>query len=456
MSVYDVVVIGGGPGGYVAAVRAAKLGLKTVLIEKEEMGGTCLNRGCIPTKSLLESAHLYASLSRASVFGVRAGDVGFDFAAMAKRKQNVVRRLRGGVEHLLKSAGVEIVRGEGLPDGERVLRVGDQRIEARNVILATGSEPIRLPIPGADLPGVLDSTGVLALEECPESVVIVGGGVIGVEFAELFATLGVPVTIIEVMETILSGMDADITAQAAKGLRKKGVEIRTGARVAEITGGMPKTVRYSWNDAQHEAVADIVIMATGRKPVTGGLEAWGVALERGAVVVDEHMRTNVPGVYAIGDCTGKMQLAHVASAQGAVAASHAAGRHVEPIRYDIIPACVYTEPEIACVGLTENAAAAAGRDVRCGNFPVAANGKSGVMEHYDGFCKLVTDARTGEILGAQFLAPRATDMIAEIAAVMRCEGTIDELADTVHPHPTVSEMIMETAHDVEGLCVHKA
>lgn len=455
MSQYDMAVLGGGPGGYIAAIRAAKLGLKTIIIEKEDMGGTCLNRGCIPTKSLLGSAHVYETILHADRFGVQTENPRADFGAMAKRKQAAVKRLRGGVEHLLKSAGVEIVRGEGFPDGERAIRVGDRRIEARNIILATGSEPVRLPIPGADLPGVLDSTGVLALEKCPESVLIVGGGVIGVEFAELFATLGVPVTILEVMETILSGMDADITAQAAKGLQKKGVKIRTGARVMEIAGDTSKTVRYSWEDAQHEAVTDIVIMATGRKPVTGGLEAWGIVLERGAVVIDEYMRTNVPGMYAIGDCTGKMQLAHVASAQGVIAASHAAGKHVEPIRYDIIPACVYTEPEIACVGLTEKAAVAAGRDVRCGNFPVAANGKSTVMEHYDGFCKLVTDARTGEILGGQFLAPRATDMIAEIAAVMRCEGTIEDLADTIHPHPTVSEMIMEAAHDVEGLCGHK-
>ncbi|MDR3073381.1 MAG: FAD-dependent oxidoreductase, partial [Deltaproteobacteria bacterium] len=366
-----------------------------------------------------------------------------------------VKRLRGGVEQLLKAAGVEIVRGEGLPDGERAIRVGDRRIEARNVVVATGSEPVRLPIPGADLPGVLDSTGVLALESCPKSVVIIGGGVIGVEFADLFASLNVPVTILEVMDGILSGMDGDVTKQAAKGLQKKGVAIRTGARVAEIVAGNPKTVRYTWNGGRHEVAAALVVMAAGRRPVAGVAAGWGLALERGAIVVDEYLRTSAPGIYAVGDCTGKVQLAHVASAQGLTAATHAAGKPAVPMRYDIIPACVYTEPEIACVGISKDAAALAGREVRCGSFPIAANGKSSVMEHYEGFCRLVTDAQTGEILGAQIVAPRATDMIAAVAAVMRCEGTIEDLAETIHPHPTVSEIIMEAAHDVEGLCVHK-
>ena len=455
MTMYDVAVLGGGPGGYVAAIRTAKLGQKTVLIEQKDMGGTCLNRGCIPTKSLLESAHLYHSMLHAENIGVQADNIRFDYTGIAKRKQAVVARLRGGVEHLLKSAGVTVIYGKGEPAGERKIAVNGDVIEARNIILATGSAPVRLPIPGADLPGVLDSDGVLALEMCPASVVIIGGGVIGMEFAALYAALGVPVTVLEMMETILTGMDDDVVSTIHKSIVKQGVRIKTGSRVTQITGSGEKTVHYERSGTPHRIQAELVIMAAGRKPVTETAAAWSIKTERGGIVVDEYMRTNIPCVYAIGDCTGKVQLAHVASAQGLVAAGHASGIPVEPMRYDVVPACVYTNPEIASVGLTEAAAKTTERDIRCGSFPVAANGRSTVMDHCEGFCKLITDARTGEILGAHMVAPRATDMIAEIAAVMRCEGTVEELSGTIHPHPTVSEMIMEAAHDVEGLCGHK-
>ena len=455
MTMYDVAVLGGGPGGYVAAIRTAKLGQKTVLIEQKDMGGTCLNRGCIPTKSLLESAHLYHSMLHAENMGVLADNIRFDYAGIAKRKQAVVKRLRGGVEHLLKSAGVTVINGKGEPAGERKIAVNGSVIEARNVILATGSVPVRLPIPGADLPGVLDSDGVLALETCPPSVVIVGGGVIGMEFAALYAALGVPVTVLEVMETILTGLDDDVISTIRKSIMKQGVQIKTGSRVTQITGGGEKTVHYEHSGKPFSIQAGLVIMAAGRRPVTETAEAWGIKTERNGIVVDEYMRTNVPGVYAIGDCTGKVQLAHVASAQGLIAAGHAAGVSTEPMRYDVVPACVYTDPEIACVGLTEAAAKATGRSIKCGSFPVAANGRSMVMDQGEGFCKIITDERSGEILGAHIVAPRATDMIAEVAALMRCEGTIEELSGTIHPHPTVSEIIMEAAHDVEGLCGHK-
>ena len=454
MDTYDVAVLGGGPGGYVAAIRAAKLGKKTVLVEKDLMGGTCLNRGCIPTKSLLQSAAVYQGAKEAADFGVNVGDVGFDYGKVAKRKDAMVARLRGGVEALVKAAKVTVVPGRGVLKQGNVIAVGDRLLSTTDVIVATGSVPAMLPILGADLPGVVNSDAVLALTELPDSVVIIGGGVIGMEFAALFSSFGVAVTVIEVMPAILAGMDKDVVAAMVRVFKKKGVDIHTSAKVLKIEGGKQKTVTYEEGGAGKTATASLVIMATGRKAVTDGLEESGIALERGRVLVDDHMRTNIPHVYAIGDCTGKVQLAHVASAQGLVAVGNIAGRDMT-MRYDVIPSCVYTTPEIASVGMTEDAASSSGRQVKTGAFPVSANGKSMIVGESAGFCKLVTDAGTGELLGAHIVAPHATDMIAELAAVMRAEGTVEELADTIHPHPTVSEIVMEAAHDVEGLCGHK-
>lgn len=454
MERFDLAVLGGGPGGYVAAIRAAKLGLKTVLVEKDAMGGACLNRGCIPTKCLLQSAQVYRTVLQAAQFGVFVGDSGFDFTHIAARKDQVVSRLRGGVEALLKAAKVDIVRGRGVLEPDKVIAAGDKRIAADKIIVATGSAPAVIPVPGVDLPGVMTSDGVLSLTAIPRSVVIVGGGVIGMEFAALFSSLGVSVTVVEVMPTILTGMDADVISTMNGVFKKMGVSVHTSSKVVEISGKDMLTVSFH-EDGQAKSVAgEIVVMATGRKAVTDGLESSGLAMERGCVVVDEHMRTNIPDVYAIGDCTGKIQLAHVASAQGIVAAQNAAGGN-KTMRYDIVPACVYTNPEIACVGLTEAAARATGQSVTTGSFPVAANGKSMIMGETEGFCKLVVNTDSGEILGAHIVGPHGTDLIAELAAVMRAEGTIEELADTIHPHPTVSEIVMESAHDVEGLCGHK-
>lgn len=453
---YDLAVLGGGPGGYVAAIRAAKLGLSTVLVERAEVGGTCLNRGCIPTKSLLHSAGIYQMVLRAGDFGVQAGPPSFDYAAIAARKDAVVQQLRGGVEGLLKSAGVEVLRAAGSLLGPGKIRAGEQVIEAGRVILATGSVPAVPPVPGADLPGVLTSDGVLQLDQCPTSVVIVGGGVIGVEFAALYRDLGVSVTVVEMMDAILTGMDRDVSAFALEALRRRGVKIHLQAKVLEIRKGAPLSVVFEEDGAECSAQGAIVLLATGRKALlegSGAVEA-GIQTQRGVIAADSFQRTNLPGVYAVGDCAGT-QLAHAASAQGVVAAHHAAGQTPGAAGGHIVPACVYTSPEIACVGLTEEAAGETGRPVKTGSFPVAASGKCMVMGEMGGFCKLVTDGETGEILGAHIVAPHATDMIGEIAAIMRSEGTADELADTIHPHPTVSEILMEAAHDVEGLCSHK-
>ncbi len=454
MSDYTLAVIGGGPGGYVAAICAAKLGVKTILIEKEKVGGTCLNCGCIPTKCLLQSAHLFHSFNHCEEFGVSASNVSYDYSKIAKRKDTIVSRLRGGVEGLLKAAKVEVVYADARLEANNVIIAGERTIKAENIILATGSTPNIIPLPGHDLPNVLCSTKALALEKAPKSVVIVGGGVIGMEFASFYNALNIPVTVLEFMPNILNGLDKDVIDLMTQKFKKDNVNIHTSAKVLEIKDGAEKSVVYELNGKQEEALGEIVILATGRKAVTLGLENCGLTIEKQGVQVDEYMRTNLPNVYAIGDVTGKVQLAHVASAQGLVAAHNVAGKN-RKMHYNIIPACVYTTPEIASVGLTEEDARAKGYNIKLGSFPVAANGKSMIVGEKDGFCKLITDADTGEILGCHIVSPCATDMIGEIVATMQSEGTLEELAEAIHPHPTVNEIIMEAAHDAEGLCIHK-
>ncbi|MDR0402765.1 MAG: dihydrolipoyl dehydrogenase [Treponema sp.] len=475
MEQFDVAVIGGGPGGYVAAIRCAQLGKKTVLVENRDLGGTCLNRGCIPTKTLLHTAELYDEIrGHGKELGLAADGLAVDYAALAARKDAVVARLRRGIEGLVRGRKISLVKGSAVFTGPGTLAVTDAGVAggrpresaaeyaAADIIIAAGCEPSSIPVPGAELPFVLNSDAVLSLAKAPESAVIIGGGVIGVEFATLFNALGKKITIIEMLPKILTGMDDSVCAAMTKTLTKRGVEIHTGAKLLEIaekpgTGGKAAALcRYEEGGAKKEAFGDMVIMAVGRRPVTKALalEAAGIACERGFINVDERMATGVPGVWAIGDVTGKVQLAHVASAQALVAAANIAGENAK-MRYDIIPACVYTNPEIASVGLTEEAAKAAGLPLKIGAFPAAANGRSMIMNVNDGFVKIITHAETGEILGAHIMAPRATDMIGEIAALMKAEGTVEELAATIHAHPTVSEMIMEAAHDVEGLCCHK-
>jgi len=449
---YDVAVLGGGPGGYEAAIRCAQLGLRTALIECESLGGTCLNRGCIPTKALLQSSHTYESAKKAAAFGVTTGEVGFDYGKIAARKDWVVKTLVHGVEVMEKAYGVQVIRGFGRLQDAHTIAVDAQTVTAENLILATGSEPSHPPIPGIDGAHILNSTELLALTEAPESLVIVGGGVIGLEFATVYAALGRKVTILEMLPELLPGIDADITRQVTKSLTDRGVEFLLGAKVLSLTGGDRVSVRYEQAGREGAVEAAYSLVCVGRRPRTKdiGLESVGITAERGFIPVDETLRTCVPNIYAIGDITGKVQLAHVASAQGVTAAANCAGRH-ETIGYDIVPTCIYVEPELAYVGLSEEKAREAGHTVRIGRFNAATNGKTLIMGE-SGAVKLVFDADTGEVLGAQILAPRATDLIAEIAAVMKSEGTLEELSATIHPHPSVSEILMEAAHDAEGLC----
>lgn len=446
---YDVAVLGGGPGGYEAAIRCAQYGLKTALVEARELGGTCLNRGCIPTKALLHGAEVWETVGDARALGIRTEGRALDYAALAAFKERQVSLLRRGVESLEKAHGVEVVAGFGRLENANTLEVEGRRLTARRVILATGSQPALPPIPGAQ--DALTSDGVLSLTALPASLVIVGGGVIGMEFATLFSSLGVKVTVLEMLPDILPGVDARLSALLRRSLKRRRVDIINNARVTEIGS----TVRYEVDGEPRTVQAERCAVCTGRRPQTQGigLEAVGVRTQRGHVCVNDRMETSVPGIYAVGDITGGPQLAHAASAQGLVAAANCAGLE-RSMQGRAVPACVYTRPEIACVGLDEQTARAQGRQVRTGVFDVAGNGRCAVMNERLGLCVVVADAQSDELLGAQIMAPRATDLIAEVAAVMRLHGTAEDLANTIHPHPTVSEIVMEAAHDVSGLCCH--
>lgn len=458
MTKYDVVVVGGGPGGYECAIRLSQNGLKTALVEEGELGGTCLNRGCIPTKTLLHSADVYYEAKNGEAFGVAASNVTFDYAKIIERKNAVSKQLSSGVAFLEKNHGVTVIPARATMTGPHVMSLSSgDTLEADHVVLATGSIPAKLPIPGIDLPGVVDSTGLLDMTTCPKHIVIVGGGVIGIEFATFFYRLGVRVTIVEMLDRVLGPLDKDITDFVEAELRKNGVELVLGVRVESIENGLKVNYASVKDGSKGVAEGDVVLMAGGRKPNTRGmgLEEIGLAMDRrGFVEIDGLCRTNLPGVYAIGDINGKMQLAHVASAQGMIVAAHLAGKPCRELNLNRIPSCVYCNPETAMVGMTEEQARATGRDVGVGIFNLSGNGKALTMGENKGIVKFVFDKKTEEILGCHILGPRATDLAAEVAAVMECEGTISEIGSTVHPHPTVSEVLMEAAHVCHGNCVN--
>ena len=449
---FDVALLGGGPGGYECAIRCAQLGLKTALVEARELGGTCLNRGCIPTKALLHGAEIYAAAKAGSDFGLILDGLTLKYDRLAAYKDDKVKKLVSGIEALEKAHGVEVVRGFGRLTGPNRMDVGGRTITYDKLILAMGSDPAKPPIEGMET--AFTSDDVLSATQIPSGAIIVGGGVIGIEFATLFASLGKKVTIVEMMPDILPGCIPEITSKLKALLKKKGVEFILGAKVVEVVKG--RSVKFEKEGKQDERASSAVIVCAGRRPMTRdcGLETIGLETDRrGFIEVDDHLRTAVKDVYAIGDITGKIQLAHVASAQGMAAAANCAGKDAA-MRYDRVPSCIYTSPEIAWVGMSEEAAKAAGHEVAVGSFNVAANGRSMVMNEATGLIKLISDKASGKVLGCQIMAPRATDMIAEIAAVLEMGGTVAQLANVIHPHPTVSEIIAEAAHDVEGLCVN--
>ncbi|MBQ3938585.1 MAG: dihydrolipoyl dehydrogenase [Clostridia bacterium] len=456
---FDIIVLGGGPGGYECAIRCAQYGKKVALVEARDLGGTCLNRGCIPTKALLHGAEIYETAKNAADCGVMTGEVGLDFAKLAEYKDGIVAKLRSGVAGLEKAHGVKVIKGFGKVVDEHTLAVangeGEETFTFDKLILATGSSPARPPIPGIDGQNVVTSDEILSMTELPESFVIIGGGVIGIEFATLFATLGKHVTVIEMMPSIMPGVDPDIVRLISRVLKKKKVSVINNAKVTGIEGGENVTVRYELNGAEKTAEGACCVVSVGRRAMTAniGLENLGIEMNRAFVVVDEHCRTNVPNVYAIGDITGKIQLAHVASAQGFVAAANACEVKEEVMDYSVVPSCIYTSPEIAFVGLSEEKCKAQEIEYKVGSFNVAGNGRAMIMGDALGTAKLIATP-DGKLLGAQLMAPRATDMIAELAAVLKMGGTIEDISSTIHPHPTVSESVYEAAHDFEGLCCH--
>jgi dihydrolipoamide dehydrogenase len=462
---YDVVVIGSGPGGYVAAIRAAQLGLKTAIVEKDnKFGGTCLHVGCIPTKALLVNAEIYDHFKNAKDYGIFCKEFSLDWTAVQARKAKIVTRLAKGVEFLLKKNKVEIIHGFGRLSGPgRISLTGGesqaQELAAKNIVLATGSEAKLLPGLEADGKTILTNREVLDLGQIPKSMIVIGAGAVGVEFASIFHRFGTKVTVLEMLPRAVPLEDEDISAELEKAFRKQGIAVHTQAKVEKATktaGGV--SVAFTGSDGKPQTLAaETLLVAVGRAPNTQGigLEKTRVRTERGFVKVGPYMQTDEPGVYAIGDIVaGSPLLAHVASMEGIVAVMHAAGQPTEPINYQHVPNCTYCEPEIASVGLTEGQARDAGHTVKVGKFPFAGNSKAGILGTREGFVKIVCAEPYGEILGVHMIGPRVTESIAEAVVAMRLEGTAFDLSHTMHAHPTLAEAVLEAAHAVEGKAIH--
>ncbi|HEX9475179.1 MAG TPA: dihydrolipoyl dehydrogenase [Candidatus Dormibacteraeota bacterium] len=453
---FDVIVVGGGPGGYVAALRAAQLGAATAIVEKDRMGGTCLVRGCIPTKALLQSSELYSLAKAGAPFGVVADNIAFDWAAAQKRKTAVVDQLVKGVEGLLKAGGVTMVRGAAKLAGGGAIDVAGERLPAKNIVIATGSAVSSIPLKGAEL--TIDSDAILELKEIPPRLAVIGGGVVGMEFAAMFAALGSKVTVLEMLPQILPMVETDLVNVYAKHLAGLGGEIHTDSKVdavVKVRSGLQ--VRFSTGGEGGAVDADQVLLAVGRSPYTEGLgaEAAGVKLERGRVVVDDHLRTSAQGVWAIGDVIGGIMLAHVASYEGICAVENIAG-HARVPDYHAAPNCVYTDPEIAHVGLGEKEAKERGLEIRIGRFPFAASGRALTLGQSEGFVKVVADAGSGRLLGVHIIGPRATDLIAEATLAVQNGLTLEQLDLTIHAHPTLPESLMEAALAAQGRAIHIA
>ena len=464
MSEADVVIIGGGPGGYVAAIRAAQLGLKTVCVEMDKtLGGTCVNVGCIPSKALLTSSEHYEfARLHAAEHGVRIEGVSADLETMLKRKDAVVGQNTKGIEFLFKKNKVEWAKGRGTLRAGNVVEVeaadgAKTSYQAKNVIIATGSVPIELPFLKFDEERILSNVGALKIPQVPKDLIVIGGGVIGLELGSVWRRLGAKVTVVELFPTILPGNDEEIIKEADKIFRKQGLEIRVGTKVV---GARPHGDRGSLDvekDGKGERLdADYVLVSVGRKPSLNGIDAAGLGLalgKRGEITVDAQMRTNLPNVYAIGDAVGGKLLAHKAEEEGVIAAEVIAG-HKAHMDYKSMPSVVYTWPEIASVGLAEHEVKESGRDYRTGKFPFSANGRARTMGETSGFVKFIADAKTDELLGCHIIGPNASDLIQEVVLAFEYRGSSEDIGITVHSHPTLSETVKEAALGVLGRSLH--
>jgi len=483
-SAFDLVIVGGGPGGYPAAIRAAQYGLRVAVIEKERPGGVCLNWGCIPTKAMLRSAEVLETLQHSADYGVLADNVRLDYPAVLKRKDGIVKTLTDGVGQLLKANGVTLLSGHARFTGPRSLEVvgvgksplgsggplynapadgsgqPSARVEGKSVVIATGSTPAQLPIPGVESPGVINSDGAFLLQQVPKRIVIVGGGAVGTEWASMFSAFGSEVTLVELLPTLLPVEDEDMGRTLQRSFQRRGIKVMTGSTVSNIEpSGKQLKVTITDKDANNpqtvEAV-DNVLIGVSRRPNTLdlGLDKTGVQTDRrGYIQVDDQLRTNVPNVFAIGDIVGKIQLAHVASHQGLVVAANLAG-HAERMDYKAVPAATFTHPEVASVGLTEQKARDAGHDVIVGKFPFVALGRAQTYSSTDGLIKIVADRKYGEILGVHIIGPSASDLIPEGVLALNLEATLEDIAGAIHAHPTLGEGTMEASMVALGLPVH--
>jgi dihydrolipoamide dehydrogenase len=460
----DVVVIGGGPGGYVAAIRAAQLGLNTVCVEMDKtLGGTCVNVGCIPSKALLQSSeHVEFLRTQAAAHGIDVGDVKVDIARMLKRKEDVVSQNTKGVEFLFKKNKVTWAKGRGTLKKGNVVDVegadgSTTSYQARHVIIATGSVPVELPFLKFDEERVLSNVGALEMSEVPKHLIVIGGGVIGLELGSVWRRLGAKVTVVELAPTILPGNDADVVKEMARVLKKQGMDLREGTKVvgAERKGDIV-SITVEKNGKQETLEADRVLVSVGRKPSLGGIDAKSLGLElgeRGEVKVDDQMRTNLPNVYAIGDVVGGKLLAHKAEEEGVIAAEVIAGKPVH-MHYRSMPSIVYTWPEVAAIGLAEHEVKESGRKYRVGKFPFTANGRARTMGETSGFVKFIADEATDELLGAHMVGPNVSELAAEVVLAFEYRGSSEDIALTVHSHPTLSETVKEAALSVLGRAIH--
>ena len=458
---FDVVVVGTGPGGYVAANRCAQLGLSVAAVEDDRPGGVCLNWGCIPTKALLRNAEIVGLFQRAEEFGVTVGTWSADYAQAIQRSRRVADRMAKGVEFLFRKNKITLVPGTGTLKAKNVVEVkgkdGVQTLEAKAIILATGSEPRSLPGVTIDEKQVISSNGAVRTEAKPASLIIIGAGAVGMEFADVYGAYGVPVTVLEALPRALPVEDEEVSALLARVFSRRGMTVRTGVRVQKISPGKAGlAVEIEAEGKTERLEAQQVLMAVGRASKTRGLglEALGVAAEHGLVTVGPTMETSVKGIFAVGDMTGRQMLAHKAMAEGVVAAEAIAGRSPRPVDYDNVPSCTYCRPQVASIGLSEANAKANGREIAVGRFPFTANGKAVALGETEGFLKVVADKRTGEILGVHIVGPEATEMIHEFAVGRTLEATLEEIIHTIHAHPTLSEAALEATLAALGQAIH--
>ena len=446
---FDLIIIGAGPAGYVAAAEAAEKGMKTAIIENRQLGGTCLNRGCIPTKTLMHSTQLYRQFRDAGSIGIHSEGLTCQMEEIQENKASVIAQLGSGIAALLKKHKVTVLEGTGTIQSSHCVQVNDTQFETKNILICTGSVPSVPPIPGIDLPNVVNSDALLEKKTVFRRLIIIGGGVIGMEFASIYRDLGSEVTVIEALDRLFGNMDKEFSQSLKMLMKKRGVQIHTGAAVQEIRPGKEGSLICSFREKDQisELEADGILVAVGRRPNTEGLLGDGVELsmERGRICVDEHFQTSIPGIYAAGDVIGGIQLAHVASAEALCAVAHM-NREQPPKDLSVIPSCVYTSPEIASVGITPEEAKNTGRNVRTVKYPMSANGKSILSGQERGFVKITADASSGKILGAQMMCARATDMISIFAQAISGGLTADQMKNVIYPHPTFSEGISEAVH----------